>query len=242
MTFLPLVQRKAVPELMDAPDLDQAVHRAALAGLERLNTASRAAQTMVQPILALARQRRLNRMRVLDVACGGGGVPTAIATLARQASVELELTLTDRSPTALQEAQRRTADSGFAGRCLQGEAPDQLPQGSFDVVTNSLFLHHLSAAEVVGTLIAMRARTRRLLVVSDLRRSLLGWVVAWGACRMLSRSPIVHFDGPTSVRAAWTISEMRQMARQAGLDAAQVSNCWPWRMQLIWQNPEAAHA
>ena len=76
--------------------------------------------------------------------------------------------------------------------------------------------------------------TGHLLVVTDLRRARLGLALAWIGCRVLSPSPIVRFDGPTSVRAAWTPAELAAMARAAGLTAAHVRRLWPWRMQLLW--------
>jgi hypothetical protein len=45
-------------------------------------------------------------------------------------------------------------------------------------------------------------------------------VAAWTGCHLLSRSPIVHFDGPTSARAAWTRNELRTHAEHAGLVTA----------------------
>ena len=40
---------------------------------------------------------------------------------------------------------------------------------------------------------------RRRVLVSDLRRSRLGWWLAWVGTRILTMSPMVHFDGPVSV-------------------------------------------
>ena len=82
------------------------------------------------------------------------------------------------------------------------------------------------------------SRAARLLVVSDLRRSAAGYAVAWTTCRLLSRSPVVHFDGPVSVLAAWTPKELAALARDAGLAAdgrLSLRHCWPWRMLLTWE-------
>jgi hypothetical protein len=44
----------------------------------------------------------------------------------------------------------------------------------------------------------------------------------------------VHSDGPISVEAAFTVDEMKAMARQANLHGAKISRCWPARMLLEW--------
>jgi 2-polyprenyl-3-methyl-5-hydroxy-6-metoxy-1,4-benzoquinol methylase len=232
-----LRQRRHVVEKMDAPDLDERMHREALAGLERLNRAANATPGMVGPILRVAQDCGLKRMTVLDVACGGGDVPLRLAELGRRAGVTLELTLCDRSGTALALAREKLRQANIDGRCVPGEAPFGLPAGQplFDVVISSLFMHHLEAREAIDTLEAMKVRTGRLLVISDLRRSFAGYQLAWWGSRILSRSPIVHFDGPASVEAAWAVSEMRELAREAGLYKADVRNCWPWRLLLTWR-------
>ncbi len=65
----------------------------------------------------------------------------------------------------------------------------------------------------------------------------MGLAAAWLGCRLLSRSPIVHFDGPASVRAAWTIEELQSFAVAAQMDGAVVRACAPWRMLLVWKRP-----
>ena len=52
--------------------------------------------------------------------------------------------------------------------------------------------------------------------------------------RLLTRSPIVHVDGPLSVRAAFTVAEARQLAERAGLSGATIRRHWPQRFLLSW--------
>jgi hypothetical protein len=58
----------------------------------------------------------------------------------------------------------------------------------------------------------MAQACRRVILVNDLRRTSLGYAMAWTGCRLLTRSTIVHADGPQSVRAAWSELEVRNMA------------------------------
>lgn len=233
------MQRLRQPEQMDEPGLAPQEHMEALRGLERINQASEAVRQTLKPIVAVAKARGLSRLHLLDVACGGGEVPIGVAVAARRRGIGMELMLVDQSQTALAAAEQRAVAASIVARTQDGSAFEQeLPIA--DVVTCSLFLHHLDRADVVRLLGRLAGATRHLLVVTDLRRSRLGWVVAWVGCRVLSRSPIVRFDGPVSVRAAWTPAELVAMAREAGLQSARVRRLWPWRMQLVWQKEESA--
>jgi 2-polyprenyl-3-methyl-5-hydroxy-6-metoxy-1,4-benzoquinol methylase len=231
-----LLEQRQVAEWMDAPGLDAGAHAAALAGLRRLNKASGAAEKMAREVIGWAREAGVKHLRMLDVACGGGDVPVEVARWLGDAGVTVALTLLDKSGTALALAGRAARRAEVAVRTVEGAAPDGLPEGEFEVVTSSLFLHHLGRGDVVATLREMGRRTSDggCVVVSDLRRSWVGYAVAWVMCRVLSRSAMVHHDGPVSVRAAWTAAEMRAMAAEAGLAGATVRLCWPWRMLVVW--------
>ncbi len=221
---------------MDEPDVGEAAHVSALEGLGRINQTSRAAIHMAGPIVAMARRRKLTRLSMLDVACGGGDVPIGVAKIAREAGVEIDLTLLDRSATALKYAAAKGERVGICCRCLQSDCMVPGESSRFDVVTNSLFLHHLAGpGEVVGFLKRVREMSGRLVVIGDLRRCWDGWLIAWAGSRILSRSGIVHHDAPVSVRAAWTMRELGEFAADAQLDGARVERCWPWRMLLVWE-------
>jgi len=46
---------------------------------------------------------------------------------------------------------------------------------------------------------------------------------------------VVHVDAVKSVRAAFTMTELGEMAARAGLAGATIARRWPARMLLSWQ-------
>ena len=101
----------------------------------------------------------------------------------------------------------------------------------------SLFLHHLSDADAVTALTRMREAARRGVVISDLRRTALGLLLAKLAPRLATRSPVVHTDAVRSVHAAYTEQELRTLLDRAGLTGAQLLRVWPQRMLAVWSKP-----
>jgi 2-polyprenyl-3-methyl-5-hydroxy-6-metoxy-1,4-benzoquinol methylase len=233
------LRRRLIGELMDSPTLDPAAHQRALEGLRRINRASGTVERMAAPIIAWAKRRHLTTLTILDIACGGGDVPVGVASLAKREGVSVQLTLSDRSPLAVREAAAAAQNAGIDHDTHIDDAVAHAYPQTYDLVTNSLFLHHLTEPEVVAVLTHMKQSARRAVFVSDLRRSVIGYLIAWVGCRLLSDSPIVHYDGPVSVRAAWTVEELATMARQAGMDGVRVAHAWPWRMLLVWERPHA---
>jgi 2-polyprenyl-3-methyl-5-hydroxy-6-metoxy-1,4-benzoquinol methylase len=232
--------RYVTPEIMDSPTIDAFAHRQALAGLRRINRVCGAAGPILRSVRDLAARSGLTRLTLLDVACGGGDVPIQIALAGERIGLEIDLTFLDRSFTALQQAAQNAARAGLPTRTIQADSLDDIPTASFDVLTNGLFLHHQAQADdVVALLAQMRRVAARQVVISDLRRCRRGLLGAWLGCRLLSRSPIVHHDGPASVRAAWTIAELKDLANRAEMSGAIIRRCPYWRMLLEWSNPQA---
>lgn len=225
-----LGRRERIPELMDDPGIDPAAHRAALAGLARINRISCSADILWPPIRKLLQRDPTRTLRVLDVATGSGDVPHA---LAKRGERRLEVAGCDISATAIQDANENSA--AHAIRYFTHDAiREPLPTG-FDVVTCSLFLHHLSEADAVALLQRMRDAAGELVLVNDLERSRLSYVLAWLGTRLLSRSQVVRFDGPASARSAFTPKEAQRLADEAGLKGATVGRRWPCRYLLSWR-------
>lgn len=224
-----LASRHRQPELMDDPALDPAEHRRALTGLARINAVSGSAGVLWSPLRRLA--RRLNRpLRVLDIATGSGDVPLALHKRAEREKLSVAFAGCDLSPLAIEVAKSAAPPVEFFTLDVLN-AP--LPSG-FDVLTCSLFLHHLDEPDVVSLLGKMREANPRLILVNDLERSRFNYAAVWVASRLFSRSRVVHADGPLSIRGAFTVNEMRTLAELAGLNGVSVRARFPCRMLLEW--------
>ena len=114
--------------------------------------------------------------------------------------------------------------------CLHDELPSD-----FDVVLCSLLLHHLHEADAVRLMVRMRETARLAVLIDDLLRSQAGYWLAWLGTRVLTRSRIVHVDGPLSVKAAFTLDEVQAMAEAAGMTTATIARHWPFRYLLEWR-------
>ena len=153
---------------------------------------------------------------------------------ATRAGVQLEILGLDLSSEAVRFAQEsaeaRKIPIEFA---VHDAISDELPSG-FDVVISSLFLHHLSEEHAVLLLGKMARATQQLVLVNDLSRSMRGLILASSVSHLASTSRVVHVDAVLSARAAFTPKEALAMARDAGLERATATQCWPCRFLLTW--------
>lgn len=222
---------------MDDPSLDPAHHVQALRGLARINALSRAAYGLYK-VMRPTLQRFGPDATLLDVASGDCSVSLALHQRAREDGFALRIIAVDKSEVALGRARVAAADAGAPLQTLNADATAAtLPTA--DIVLCTLFLHHLPTNVVTSVLRAMQSAARRLLLISDLRRCATGTALAAVIPRVVSRSSIVHTDAVRSVRAAFTIAEIRDLARSAGLSNAIITPVFPARFQLHWTRENA---
>ncbi|MDC0307663.1 MAG: methyltransferase domain-containing protein [Planctomycetaceae bacterium] len=230
--------RDLQPELMDDPALGADDHRAALLGLKRINKISGSSR-ILWPAIERVAQKLGRPIRVLDLACGGGDVTRGLALKAQSSSLPVTIHGADISETALEYAREESQTAGLDQlefhqlNILEGDLPTD-----YDILYSSLFLHHLTEDEAEHFLQKQAQATRHSVLVNDLRRSQWGYIMATIGCHLLSRSPIVHFDGPQSVKAAFRIEEVKRLAEQAGLHSPKFTMHWPQRFLMEWSRSE----
>lgn len=218
--------RRRQPELMDQPGLSPAEHEQALRGLARINALSGSGRILWPDLQALACKLAPKPLRVLDVATGGGDLPR---WLYRRSGGAFQITGLDFSETAIELAKKQSPPQI---RFIVGEALRSPLAEEYDVVLCSLFLHHLDEDDIVAFLAKIAGAARCFILANDLERTALGYNLAWVGTRLLSRSPVVHYDGPVSVEGAWTRDEIRQLAERAGLKNISVTGRFPCRFLL----------
>ena len=163
-----------------------------------------------------------------------GTFRSRFSRLARRGGLEVEFSACDVSPQAVAFADGQARRAGFELHTfrLDGLREDIPPD--YDLITSSLFLHHLNESDAVSLLGRMAAAARIGVLINDLRRGLAGYALAWVGTRVLSGSHVVRTDGPLSVRAAYNVQEVRRLAEAAGLTEARIQHQWPCRFLLTW--------
>jgi 2-polyprenyl-3-methyl-5-hydroxy-6-metoxy-1,4-benzoquinol methylase len=231
--FPDLGARSREPEVMDSLDLEESSHKTALRGLARINSLSFTAKRIWKVIRSLTAGKEA-ALRVLDVACGGGDVALSLKRRAIREGVKLHVEGCDLHPGAIEYATQRAREAGLDIGFFEHDATTRAIPAGFDLVCSSLFLHHLSNREAAAFLRRLDA-SGKTIFVQDLLRSRLGYLMALAATKAVTRSPVVHVDGPRSVRAAFSLGEIRELVRGAGLEGAKIERCWPQRFSIIWE-------
>lgn len=212
-------------EILDG-DVDPEAAVESLADIERIHRVLGGRRILRRHLVPVLLAVPSPRPVLLDLGAGNGHVGRALGS---------ELARRGRGLVALDlDRQLLHARLSANGRSVAADAL-RLPfaDRSVDVVSSTLFLHHLDAPSV-ERLLRESARVARVAVSAlDLTRHRVPLAVNAVLGRLLYRSPITRLDGSASVRQAWTVPELRAIAERA-LPGARVARAGPFVQGLLW--------
>jgi SAM-dependent methyltransferase len=239
--MLPVPQRSTAAEIMDRPDNAEADLRRALCDLRAVNKFLGGRRALWRALRPLVERMDAGRpIELLDVGAGDAELPRVMAARARRLGRRLAVTALDRDAVTAAIAARETAGHGGV-RVVCGDAL-RLPfrPRSFDVVTASLLLHHLTDEQIVRLLATLCRTARVAVVINDLRRHWVPWLAIHVVARAARCHPMVVHDGPVSVLRGFTPGELRELARRAGAAGARVRGSLTYRLVLTLSCAEHA--
>jgi ubiquinone/menaquinone biosynthesis C-methylase UbiE len=217
------MKRIVTPELLDSDSGSKTEIAASLDDLRMFNRWFGGAIAMRALVRSVAHRTGSRRFSLLDVGgASGDGVEQLSRDLAPE-GVRIESVVLDRSPAHLNG--KRPAVAGIA---------TDLPfrDGSFDLVSSSLFVHHLEPEEIVRFVDESLRVCRVAALVNDLRRSRLHLALALAGLP-LYRSRLTRHDAPASVRRAYTSAEFRQMLGCTRAARVDLSHHYLYRVGII---------
>jgi SAM-dependent methyltransferase len=224
-----LSRRGSYTELLDQPGNDPRTLAGNLRDLRLLNRWlgwSAGVWAELRPLL----RGQAGPLTLLDVATGSADVPRALARRAAREGVTLRLIGTDISAAVLADARRVSRHEVALIRHDATALP--FADGSVDVALLCLAAHHLDPYQLAAALRELARVSRRAVIVSDLERGRLAYTGA-RLMALVLRNRLTAHDGPISVLRAYTVSELRALARAAGLRRGRVRRRFPFRMTLV---------
>ncbi len=154
--------------------------------------------------------------RLIDFATGGGDGPRCMVDQARRLGATVEITAVDAQPATLELAQRWSAAYPEI-RFVRADilAPDPVFAAGYDFAFCSLALHHFAVPDAVIILRRLRASAQRGALAADLRRGFVCRAGAWLVTATLYRELMTKHDARMSARRAFSLEEMRELAKAA---------------------------
>ena len=229
-TSIGLQRLEGAVERLDAPSADPREVEASLDDLARINRLLGGNRLTFRALSGLLEGREGGPLTLLDAGSGGGDMAAALVAWARARGYEPLVMAVDASEEISALAAERVGDEVEirVGDKLELDLTD----GSADVATCSLVLHHFEPADAVQALRELRRVARVGVVVNDLVRTRLGLLGAHTVIPLLSMNAITRHDAVMSVRRAYTRRELLELVGEAGLRPVEVRGWLGYRVAV----------
>jgi ubiquinone/menaquinone biosynthesis C-methylase UbiE len=222
------MQRITTQELLDSNDCPPLDAAASLRDLALINRWFGGVTTTRKLIERVAQVTGKKHFSLLEVAAGFGEVPKLAAQQLSRQGITIEVTLLDRVPSHLLPGNRAVVADALA-------LP--FPDSSFDLVSSSLFAHHLEPADLARFAVEALRVSRCAVLINDLVRHPLHVALVYAGFPLM-RSYVSRFDGVASVRRAYVPEEMQEILSNGGefVGRIEISQHYLFRLgAILWK-------
>ena len=232
--MLPSFRRRSHElEHLDKGDYTAEEYEGCLVELRRINRWLGDARALRRALFTPPAPDHREGFSVLDVGAGSGQLLRVIAAEVRKRGLSVGrlvgVELNERSARAVLQESR-----GYREVAAVRADAFHLPfvAGAFDYVICSLFTHHFRDEQVVELLREFARVARRRVIVIDLHRHALAYLLYTTLGKLFLRNRLVREDGALSIRRGFRPRELRDLAARAGLGNAEVRRRFAFRLLL----------
>jgi 2-polyprenyl-3-methyl-5-hydroxy-6-metoxy-1,4-benzoquinol methylase len=221
---VPLLYRSDSKERMDDQQVDKETISQTHQQLKSINGCTFGYwPTMSAVKYFLGRYGSQGKIKILDIGCGDGETLRRIDDFRRMGDFSLELTGIDLNREVIATALELTASHiNF----IHGDILAHDGDVTYDVIINSLTMHHLSNEEIVKLVQWMSDRACIGWFISDLHRHWIAYYFIKYFVKLCRFNHLVCHDAPLSVARGFRHAEWIELLTQAGINFDRVKISW----------------
>jgi Methyltransferase domain len=226
--------RRMGHELLDAPDVPDALVERSHADIARANALFGGTRAVVSRVRAIADRLPMMPL-VVDVGAGSGDILDAVCVTLRETGRRPRPVAVDLAHS-LAPAVRRRGAYFVCGSILA--LP--LQTAAADLVIAAQVVHHFPPTAMHSVIAELNRVARHAVLISDLRRS---WVAAaglWLTSFPLGFDPVSRHDGVVSVLRGFAPHELGSAVHEATGATAVEHTHLGWRITVDWRPGHAA--
>jgi hypothetical protein len=207
-------ERARGEEFLDRPDSDPRLVETSYRFMHLVNRIGGGFR-VVRRFLAeeLANHPQGQTVRILDIGAADCDMPLVITQWARQHGHLVEFTCLDQDTKATELAHEKLARARCTTiRVAKGDIFTYEPPAAFDYAMGSMTFHHFTDEQIGRLLTHLRGFVRRAVLINDLHRCVLNYIVCYVLALPLDRR--IRHDALLSIRRGFKPAELRELLRR----------------------------
>ena len=231
--MISLRTRTAELEIMDYLDCHGEVVDQTLRELEVINRLLGGDNVTIDGVKRLLDKATTGSISIADYGCGGGDLAMKIVRWARKRGLKVRVEGIDANPHIIKFARRNCKDFTEITFEVLDVFSSEFQSKKYDITTATLFVHHFTNEQLIDLFKSMKRQSRLGVVINDIHRHTLSYHSIKWLTSLFSKSSMVRFDAPLSVRRAFKKHELINLLTAAGLTNYSLRWRWAFRWQLI---------
>ncbi len=170
---------------------------------------------------------------IADLGCGSGNMLRRLAAYGRSVGIPMKLIGIDANPNIIAYAREQSTDYPELTFEAMNVLSPEFAALQYDIIAGTLFFHHFDDATLEKLLPQLVRQSRIGVVINDIHRHPIAYHSIRLLTRLFSRSAMVRYDAPLSVRRSFRRADWERLLDHAGLSTYQMRWKWAFRWKII---------
>jgi 2-polyprenyl-3-methyl-5-hydroxy-6-metoxy-1,4-benzoquinol methylase len=173
---------------------------------------------------------------ILDLGCGNGSILKEVAQMGRRKGLAFKLKGIDANPHAIEIARENCREYPEIECNNSNIFLEDLSRLKPDIILCTLTLHHFEDEEILELLERMTEACSMGIVINDLQRSRLAYVLFKLFCSVFISNEIAREDGLTSIKKSFRKKELLELGKDLDMGRQEIKWKWAFRYQwILWK-------
>lgn len=169
---------------------------------------------------------------IVDFGCGNGDMLRALAAMGRKEGLKFKLHGIDANEFTINYgSELSTMYPEISYSCANILHPD-FKMNDYDIVLFTLTLHHFSDDEILSLLNKIKAHVRLAVIVNDLERSRLSYILFSWLSSITGLGEMNKNDGKISIKRGFKREDLKLFSQKMNLESYTIQ--WKWAFRYQW--------
>ena len=220
-------------EIMDDFSLQGEELRSALDQIAKINQFLGGNKLTLEGIKKLLKNTDISQTIVIaDIGCGNGDMLRMLARFGQKNNINFQLIGIDANAFTINHARILSHDfKNIEYRCMDIFS-EEFTTIHYDIVLCTLTLHHFSDKEIIDIITIFNKNATRGIVINDLHRSKLAYVLFELICFVFNLNKMGRKDGLVSILRGFKKRELEAFSKKINLKNDTIN--WKWAFRYQW--------
>ena len=177
-------------------------------------------------------------LTITDLGCGGGEMLELMDKKVRKLGFISNLIGIDANPYIIGFCRSRYKNQANFEFTATDVLSKSMTSRQSDIVTATLFMHHFETDQLIELIRRLKNQARFGIVINDLHRHWFAYYSILFLTKLLSKSSMVKYDAPMSVKRAFKRSDWAEILEKAGIQNYRLQWKWAFRWQVVIVNKD----